>query len=270
MQDVITSIDPNDNARCRHQYTVAPNGIICHRVLPAQSNVWANDAPIEPWWEPVLQVPESQLGRRIIPLLRQCADIYNLKPDDSESIIRLRYRIYAYPQVRAVVAYTPDWREVRYAKYGGGVALQPPNEDRWVCFPDLQAARIWWAAKAGIPCIRDVPFSSAQDVSAISLRLAPIDVGFSLVGEQISVAVPRCDYLRVSYATRQGVRRVAEGSRGLVVDLLRKNGYLIVDAEEEEEDSGYSNMGGVDDDSGGFNREGYREADHGRTPQPGG
>lgn len=78
--------------------------------------------------------------------------------------------------------------------------------------------------------VRDIPFESASDVTAITNRLHPLDVGFDLRGEGV-VAQIDCDAdeseLRVSYATRSGERRVVSGPRREVIAHLRSAGYSV-------------------------------------------
>lgn len=77
--------------------------------------------------------------------------------------------------------------------------------------------------------VTDVAFDDARDIGLISNRLHPLDVGFSLIGERVLVAlVPEPDgSLLVSYADRHGDRRVMSGSADAVVARLRRLGYQI-------------------------------------------
>lgn len=80
------------------------------------------------------------------------------------------------------------------------------------------------------PRVSDVPFAAAADVGSIVYRLHPLDVGFSLRGEQIPVQIGSEDPLRVSYADEHGDRRVVSGPRALVLRRLRAVGYRCIDA----------------------------------------
>jgi len=75
--------------------------------------------------------------------------------------------------------------------------------------------------------IVDVDFDDASDVGSIRYRLAPIDVGFDLRGEDMPVLVAWSPVLRVSYADVEGQRRVARGPFSLVVQHLHRLGFRI-------------------------------------------
>lgn len=72
------------------------------------------------------------------------------------------------------------------------------------------------------------PFEEYGPVSIIGLRLAPIDVGFNLVAERISVEVP--DDTTVASYEQLGDRYVVEGTRDEIVRVLRIAGYKIARA----------------------------------------
>lgn len=129
--NLLTLKDPNDNSGARHQYLVR-YGLLLRRRLPAAElgDEWADD-PGEPWWEPVLELPRGGPIREYAE--RQMA------PDDLPG-----YSFQARHAAGHVVAYTPNGREVRWAKGGGGVELQPPNDNYWLTAPDLRAARALW------------------------------------------------------------------------------------------------------------------------------
>jgi hypothetical protein len=69
------------------------------------------------------------------------------------------------------------------------------------------------------------PFDDYGPVSSITLRLAPIDVGFDLAAEGIPVQVP--DDTNVASYALKGERFVVEGTRDEIVRVLRKAGYTI-------------------------------------------
>lgn len=78
--------------------------------------------------------------------------------------------------------------------------------------------------------LTDVPFEKARDVGNITLRLHPLDVGYDLRAEGMSIAQPAGapdGTLRASYAARDGERRVVEGPYRQVIAWLRGAGYAI-------------------------------------------
>lgn len=72
-----------------------------------------------------------------------------------------------------------------------------------------------------------VPFDHATNVTAISVRLAPIDVGCDLRLDDVRIEIP-ADTSRASYAGDDGVRYVVEGTLAEVCKVLRDAGYDIV------------------------------------------
>jgi hypothetical protein len=81
--------------------------------------------------------------------------------------------------------------------------------------------------------ISDISFEDAFDVRSIRYRLHPLDVGFDVRAERVAVEVAQSDadgLLRVTYAARNGDRRVMHGPRAEVIARLRKLGYRIDDA----------------------------------------
>lgn len=75
--------------------------------------------------------------------------------------------------------------------------------------------------------ISDVPFEDAQDVGSITLRLHPLDVGWSLKAELVPVSIHMAEHLRASYEDARGDRRVIAGPFADVVRRLRALGYVI-------------------------------------------
>ena len=74
--------------------------------------------------------------------------------------------------------------------------------------------------------VLDIPFEEATDDTSIRYRLAPLDVGFDLRVQEMKVQVNRSDDpIRVSYATRNGERRVIYGAQDAVLRRLRRHGY---------------------------------------------
>lgn len=81
-----------------------------------------------------------------------------------------------------------------------------------------------------VDLVRDVNFDDALDVGSIRYRLHPLDVGWQLKGSGTPVVIDESEpSLRVSYADRNGERRVMEGPRAAVTARLEKLGYEIVD-----------------------------------------
>lgn len=76
--------------------------------------------------------------------------------------------------------------------------------------------------------VRDVDFDAAEDVSSIEVRLHPLDVGYEVKRSGMVVRIDETPTLRVSYAARNGDRRVMEGPLDAVVGRLRKLGYKIL------------------------------------------
>jgi hypothetical protein len=73
-----------------------------------------------------------------------------------------------------------------------------------------------------------VPFDSySGPVSAIALRLHPLDVGYDLRGEGTPVALPP-GVTVASYARRNGRRYVVTGTPDAVAAELRAAGYKLV------------------------------------------
>ena len=118
--------DPEDTPR--HQYCVV-GGLLLRRVMPpaAVGEPWVDDAVAEPWWEPVLELPSGG------PVL-QC---WSERADD---VVAQQYAWTARHMAGHVVAYTPNGREVRRAS-GGGLEVQPPNDNYWLRGADLVAIR---------------------------------------------------------------------------------------------------------------------------------
>lgn len=116
--------DPNDGSRSRYQYLVTEVGLL-RRHLPAAGDVWRGE-PAPPWWEPcdrtALRAPHILLA-----WADACGAPSVIAQDDA---------------CRDVVAYTPNGREVRYAR--DGVELQPAADNWWSTHPDLDSARRWW------------------------------------------------------------------------------------------------------------------------------
>jgi len=134
---VLTLADPNDNSGARHQYLFR-SGLLLRRRLPAAEvgDEWADD-PGEPWWEPVLELPPGGPIREYAE--RQIeAEFYRGSPG-----VPSGYSFQARDATAHVVAYTPNGREVRWAK-DGGVELQPTNDNYWIRAPDLREARRLW------------------------------------------------------------------------------------------------------------------------------
>ena len=83
-----------------------------------------------------------------------------------------------------------------------------------------------------VPTVADLPYDEAHDVTRISLRLAPIDVGFDVRAQRMKIGgIGTAATLRASYATRKGDRRVISGPRAEVVRRLRAHGYRFTAAE---------------------------------------
>lgn len=129
--NILTVVDPNDNAKRRFQYAVAGGWLLLRRVLPGAGNVW-RDEPMEPWWEPVLELPTWS----------RVHDFW--VKQSGGSLSDSQYSWSAKDAAAHVVAYTPNGREVRSIA-GGGCELQAPNDNYWVRHPDLDAARRWYA-----------------------------------------------------------------------------------------------------------------------------
>lgn len=72
----------------------------------------------------------------------------------------------------------------------------------------------------------DGDFDDAGDVRSIRWRLHPLDVGFDLRAERMTVSLEDDIYPRVSYA-EDGARRVIAGPRALVIARLRAAGYEV-------------------------------------------
>ena len=72
----------------------------------------------------------------------------------------------------------------------------------------------------------DVAFDDASDTNEIRYRLHPLDVGFDLRAQDIPAVIDASDEpIRVSYAARNGERRVIEGPQVDVLQRLRAQGY---------------------------------------------
>jgi hypothetical protein len=123
--------DPNDNARCRHQYLVR-SGLMMRRALPDRGRQW-RDEPAPPWWSPV-DVDALQPPHLLLDWMTACGSV--LTPWEHRQMFG------------HIVAWTPNGREVRYAK-DGGVELQPPLDNWWQRCDDLAAARTWWYQQTG-------------------------------------------------------------------------------------------------------------------------
>lgn len=66
------------------------------------------------------------------------------------------------------------------------------------------------------------------DIGAITYRLHPIDVGFSLVTLRMTVEIIETETLTVSYCHKKsGGQRIAVGPFQQVIEHLRKQGYTI-------------------------------------------
>lgn len=83
--------------------------------------------------------------------------------------------------------------------------------------------------------VHDVAFEDATDVYDIRYRLHALDVGFELKGSGTAAAIEKEPTLRVSYADRDGQRRVMEGPFESVVRRLRRLGYSVRVVRSEEE-----------------------------------
>lgn len=83
--------------------------------------------------------------------------------------------------------------------------------------------------------LTDIAFEDARDVSSISYRLHPLDVGFSLVTERMPVSILDSGdpELRASYAAKDGSRRVLSGPRKDVIARLRAVGYVITEGNHD-------------------------------------
>lgn len=75
--------------------------------------------------------------------------------------------------------------------------------------------------------IRDVSFCDATDVYGITIRLHPLDVGWDIRCHGCAVSLPPTGVVRVSYASRDGERRVVEGPSDDVAAHLRYHGYDV-------------------------------------------
>lgn len=73
--------------------------------------------------------------------------------------------------------------------------------------------------------ISDIPFDDATNVSNIQFRLHPLDVGFDLRSEQMTIDLGDEATLRVSYPDEHGERRVVSGPREAVVRRLEGLGF---------------------------------------------
>lgn len=74
--------------------------------------------------------------------------------------------------------------------------------------------------------VLDVPFEEARDVNSIKYRLHPLDVGFDVRRNNRRASInPKEDPIRISYAAKDGSRRVISGKQAAVLDYLRKLGY---------------------------------------------
>jgi hypothetical protein len=139
--EALTIADPNDNSGSRYQYLFR-SGLLLRRRLPAAEagDEWADD-PGDPWWEPVLELPP---GGPIREYAERCieAEFHRGAPGVASG-----YSFQARCAAAHVVAYTPNGREVRWAR-GGGVELQPPNDNYWLRAPDLREARRLWYSYA--------------------------------------------------------------------------------------------------------------------------
>jgi hypothetical protein len=84
-----------------------------------------------------------------------------------------------------------------------------------------------------VPTVADIPFAESQDGTRIGYRIAPLDIGFDLLEIEMRIAIaPDHETLRVSYATRDGERRVVSGHRRDVLRILRARGYQLFRAPE--------------------------------------
>lgn len=139
--EVLTIADPNDNSGARHQYLFR-SGLLLRRRLPAAElgDEWADD-PGEPWWEPVLELPPGGPIREHAE--RQIEAEFHRGVPGVVSGYAFQARCIAIH----VVAYTPNGREVRWAR-GGGVKFQPSNDNYWLQASDLREARRLWHSKA--------------------------------------------------------------------------------------------------------------------------
>lgn len=81
--------------------------------------------------------------------------------------------------------------------------------------------------------VEDILFDAATDVGSLRYRLHPIDVGWSIKAEDVTVKIHQTDQLRVSYEASNGDRRVISGPLLAVVSRLRKAGYVIDVVAEE-------------------------------------
>jgi len=89
----------------------------------------------------------------------------------------------------------------------------------------------------------DQPFDQAADVTSISVRLHPLDVGFDLRAEGIVCEID-CSgpELRASYSDERGERRIVSGASREVIARLRAVGYKvqpIIHWRQQEGVSGY-------------------------------
>jgi hypothetical protein len=132
---------------CVRHYMVEPNGLVVRRNLPADGTVTQE---MEPWWEPVLYLPDGDIGEQILKRLRQVLEWYlercGVRPDASDSQVKRVYEEQARRMAGHVVAYTPNGRHVR-REPNGKVAVQPPNDNYWKVFDDVREAQRWWEEK---------------------------------------------------------------------------------------------------------------------------
>lgn len=75
--------------------------------------------------------------------------------------------------------------------------------------------------------VTDTPFESTPDVGSIQYRLHPIDVGFDLREDDLTVNFAYEPTLRVSYPDKQGGRRVMHGPINDVLERLEQLGFSV-------------------------------------------
>jgi hypothetical protein len=118
--------DPEDKPR--QQYRIEGWLLKTRRLPPAKIGDRWRGFIDEPWWEPVLHLPP---GGIILDYWRFHA----------KGVRDFEYSSQAESAAAHVAAYTPNGRELRYVE-GGGLEVQPANDNYWLNVPDLETAQL--------------------------------------------------------------------------------------------------------------------------------